>query len=169
MLTSINPKNEEILSEYEEHHQEDVKEILNQSQEAFLQWQETEFSHRTRLMKKAANILRERADNYAKLMADEMGKPLVGGRAEVEKCAWACEYYADNAEQFLKNEFIETDASKSFVTFQPLGVVLAIMPWNFPLWQAFRFAVPALMAGNAGGTTLTYTKIQKVHQPPVFK
>jgi len=150
MLTSINPKNEEILSEYEEHHQEDVKDILNQSQEAFLKWRQTEFSHRTQLMKQAASVLRERADKYAQLMADEMGKPLAGGRGEVEKCAWACEYYADNAEQFLKNEYIETDASKSFVTFQALGVVLAVMPWNFPFWQVFRFAAPALMAGNAG-------------------
>jgi len=150
MLTSINPKNEEILSEYEEHHQEDVKDILNQSQEAFLKWRQTEFSHRTQLMKQAASVLRERADKYAQLMADEMGKPLAGGQGEVEKCAWACEYYADNAEQFLKNEYIETDASKSFVTFQALGVVLAVMPWNFPFWQVFRFAAPALMAGNAG-------------------
>lgn len=79
-----------------------------------------------------------------------MGKPVLGGRSEIEKCAWACEYYADHAEQFLKGEFIETDASKSFVTYQPLGVVLAIMPWNFPFWQVFRFAAPALMVGNAG-------------------
>ena len=97
-----------------------------------------------------APILREKANEYAVLMAQEMGKPIRDGRAEAEKCAWACEYYAENAAAFLQPEVIPTDASKSFVTFQPLGVVLAVMPWNFPFWQVFRFAAPALMAGNTG-------------------
>src|SRR6266446_2320696 len=101
-------------------------------------------------MKRAAQLLREQADAYATLMTQEMGKLVKDGRAEAEKCAWACDYYADNAEQFLQPEIIETEARKSFVTFQPLGVVLAVMPWNFPFWQVFRFAAPALMAGNAG-------------------
>jgi succinate-semialdehyde dehydrogenase/glutarate-semialdehyde dehydrogenase len=101
-------------------------------------------------MKRAAHILRERAIEYAVLMAQEMGKPVKDGRAEVEKCAWACDYYAENAETFLRPEVIQTDANKSYVAFQPLGVVLAVMPWNFPFWQVFRFAAPALMAGNAG-------------------
>jgi succinate-semialdehyde dehydrogenase/glutarate-semialdehyde dehydrogenase len=101
-------------------------------------------------MRSAGRVLRENADGYAVLMANEMGKPVSQGRAEVEKCAWVCDYYADNAAAFLKAEPVETDAAKSFVTFQPLGVVLAVMPWNFPLWQVFRFAAPALMAGNAG-------------------
>jgi succinate-semialdehyde dehydrogenase/glutarate-semialdehyde dehydrogenase len=83
-------------------------------------------------------------------MADEMGKPLAQGRAETEKCAWCCDYYADNAEKFLSPEVVETDASKSYVAFNPLGIVLAVMPWNFPFWQVFRFAAPGLMAGNAG-------------------
>jgi len=101
-------------------------------------------------MKKAASILRDKASEHAQLMTQEMGKPIRDGRAEVEKCAWVCDYYADNAEAFLQPEPVTTDASKSFVTYQPLGVVLAVMPWNFPFWQVFRFAAPALMAGNVG-------------------
>src|SRR4029079_9087211 len=102
------------------------------------------------LLKKAAAVLRNNAGTYAAMMAREMGKPLAQGSSEVEKCAWCCDFYADNAEKFLASEIVTTDASKSFVTFQPLGIVLAIMPWNFPFWQVFRFAAPALMAGNVG-------------------
>jgi succinate-semialdehyde dehydrogenase/glutarate-semialdehyde dehydrogenase len=101
-------------------------------------------------MRVAGRIVREKTDEYARLMADEMGKPLAEGRAEAEKCAWVCEYYAENAEKFLAREEIQTEASASFVTFEPLGVILAVMPWNFPFWQVFRFAAPGLMAGNAG-------------------
>jgi succinate-semialdehyde dehydrogenase/glutarate-semialdehyde dehydrogenase len=101
-------------------------------------------------MRRAAEILRNNASGYARLMAQEMGKPISGGKAEVEKCAWACDYYAENAERFLTPEVVETDASRSFVAFEPLGVVLAVMPWNFPFWQVVRFAAPALMAGNVG-------------------
>ncbi len=95
-------------------------------------------------------MLREGSEEYAALMATEMGKPVAQGRAEVEKCAWVCDYYADEAPRFLAPEDVATDATRSFVTYQPLGVVLAVMPWNFPLWQVFRFAAPSLMAGNAG-------------------
>jgi succinate-semialdehyde dehydrogenase/glutarate-semialdehyde dehydrogenase len=101
-------------------------------------------------MRRAAQILRDRAEEYGRLMTLGMGKPVRDGRAEAQKCAWVCDYYADNAGAFLQEEVIETDARKSFVTFQPLGVVLAVMPWNFPFWQVFRFAAPALMAGNVG-------------------
>jgi succinate-semialdehyde dehydrogenase/glutarate-semialdehyde dehydrogenase len=100
-------------------------------------------------MRKAAKILRENVDEYAMLMAQEMGKPVKDGRAEANKCAWVCDYYAENAVFFLKTEPAQTDAARSFISFQPLGVVLAVMPWNFPFWQVFRFAAPALMAGNA--------------------
>jgi succinate-semialdehyde dehydrogenase/glutarate-semialdehyde dehydrogenase len=101
-------------------------------------------------MRGAAAVLRRGAGELATLMALEMGKPVRQGRAEIEKCAWVCEYYADHAARFLEPETVATDARRSFVTFQPLGVVLAVMPWNFPFWQVFRFAAPALMAGNAG-------------------
>ena len=113
-------------------------------------WKETSFGQRSKLMMNAADVLRRNKEDYSRLMTLEMGKPIAQSRAEVEKCAWVCEYYADNAEKFLADELIETDATKSFVSFQPLGIVLAVMPWNFPFWQVFRFAAPGLMAGNAG-------------------
>lgn len=150
MITSINPATGETIAEYQEMPFEEVSDIISQAHEAFLQWRRTDFSTRAALMRQAGQILRDNAAEYARLMAQEMGKPVKDGRAEAEKCAWTCDYYADNAERFLQTEVVETDASKSFVTFQPLGVVLAIMPWNFPFWQVFRFAVPALMAGNVG-------------------
>jgi len=99
-------------------------------------------------MKNAAEILRKRSKEFAEVMTLEMGKLLSSGKAEAEKCAWVCDYYAENAEKFLKDEIIETDAFKSFITYQPLGAILAVMPWNFPFWQVFRFAAPNLMAGN---------------------
>src|SRR3989442_2073818 len=128
----------------------EVRRVIEQAHKAFLDWRKTSFAERAQRMQQAARILREQAKEYATLMAQEMGKPVKDGRAEAEKCAWVCDYYAENAEQFLMPEVVESDASKSFVTFQPLGVVLAVMPWNFPFWQVFRFAAPALMAGNAG-------------------
>jgi len=114
------------------------------------QWQATSFSERSALMHKAAAVLRDNLDSYAAIMTQEMGKLVAEARAEIEKCALVCEYYADNAEQFLADEILESDASHSFVAYQPIGTVLAVMPWNFPFWQVFRFAVPALMAGNTG-------------------
>jgi succinate-semialdehyde dehydrogenase/glutarate-semialdehyde dehydrogenase len=149
-LLAINPATDEIIQEYDEMKSAEVREIIEKTQQAFLTWRGTSFAERSNLMRGAARTLRERVSEYSKLMAEEMGKPIAQGRAEVEKCAWVCDYYAENAEGFLAEETIETDASRSFVTFQPLGVVLAVMPWNFPLWQVFRFAAPALMAGNTG-------------------
>lgn len=149
-ITSINPANGETLATYEEMTHEEVNHIIQQTHQAFLGWRETPFAERTRVMKAAAKILRDRRDEYARLMAMEMGKPLAGGRSEIDKCAWVCDYYADNAEDFLAPEHIETDASRSQVVHRPMGVVLAVMPWNFPFWQVLRFAAPALMAGNGG-------------------
>jgi succinate-semialdehyde dehydrogenase/glutarate-semialdehyde dehydrogenase len=128
----------------------EVNKIIDLSNNAFEEFIQTSFSDRSRLMMNAANVLRVKKEEYSKLMTLEMGKPIAQSRSEVEKCAWVCEYYAENAEKFLADELIQTDASKSFVTFQPLGIVLAVMPWNFPFWQVFRFAAPGLMAGNAG-------------------
>ncbi len=147
-LLAVNPTTDEIIKEYEEMSSNELAEIVEQAHRAHLEWRSSSFEERAGLMKSAANILRERLEEYAQLMAEEMGKPIKQGRAETEKCAWVCEHYADNAEAYLADEVVDTDATRSFVTFQPLGVVLAVMPWNFPLWQVFRFAAPALMAGN---------------------
>lgn len=146
----INPATGESTVSYEEMPPEVVEATIEDVHREFLKWRRTAFSDRSKLMKEAAGVLKSNAEGYAKLMATEMGKPIGEARAEAEKCAWVCEYYAENAERFLTEEVIETDASRSFVTFQPIGVVLAVMPWNFPFWQVFRFAAPALMAGNAG-------------------
>jgi len=150
MLTSINPATEEQIAEYEEHSKEEVYEIIRLNEQAFQEWQSYSFEDRSELLKKAGKILRNQKREFAELMTREMGKPISGAEAEVEKCAWVCDYYAENGESFLKDQIIETDAQKSFVTFQPLGTVLSVMPWNFPFWQVFRFAVPGLMAGNGG-------------------
>jgi succinate-semialdehyde dehydrogenase/glutarate-semialdehyde dehydrogenase len=149
-LRSINPATDELLHEYAEASSSEVTQVLAESARAFNDWRESRFADRAVSMKRAGALLRERAADLARLMALEMGKPLAQGRSEAEKCAWVCDYYADHAERFLSREPIETDASRSFVAFQPLGAVLAVMPWNFPLWQVFRFAAPALMAGNVG-------------------
>ena len=150
MLSSINPANNKLLKNYVEMSGEKSTEIISLADEAFRTWKETSFVHRSQLMKNAANVLRTNSEEYSVLMTAEMGKPIVQSRAEVEKCAWVCDYYAENAERFLADEIVKTDATKSFVSYQPLGVILAIMPWNFPFWQVFRFAAPNLMAGNAG-------------------
>ena len=149
-MKAINPATGELIREYAEPTPAAAAEIVNQVHEAHLAWRKTPFSHRSSLMNKAAAILRERKGEYGRLMAREMGKPVAQGEAETEKCGWVCDYYAEKAEEFLADEPIETDATKSFIAHQPLGVVLAVMPWNFPFWQVFRFAAPALMAGNGG-------------------
>ncbi|MHC4606088.1 MAG: NAD-dependent succinate-semialdehyde dehydrogenase [Planctomycetota bacterium] len=149
-MDAINPATGEVIQQYVEMKPGEVRAIIDQAHEAFLSWREVPFAERAKPVRKAADVLRNKKDEYAKLMALEMGKAFQEGLAEVEKCAWGCEFYADNAEAFLKDEVIESDATKSFVTHRPLGVVLAVMPWNFPLWQVFRFAAPGLMAGNAG-------------------
>jgi succinate-semialdehyde dehydrogenase / glutarate-semialdehyde dehydrogenase len=145
---SVNPATGSTIASYDQHSTAEVRSILNKTSRVYARWRHTDFATRARLMREAARVLRQGVDAYATMMAEEMGKPILQGSAEVEKCAWACEYYADHAERFLEPEIIETDASRSYVTAQPLGVVLAVMPWNFPLWQVFRFAAPALMAGN---------------------
>ena len=150
MLTSINPANNKLIRNYAELTSIESSDIISLADESYVSWKETAFTHRSRLMKNAAKILRNNSEEYSALMTMEMGKPIVQSRAEIEKCAWVCDYYAENAENFLTDEIIKTEATKSFVSYQPLGTILAIMPWNFPFWQVFRFAAPNLMAGNAG-------------------
>jgi succinate-semialdehyde dehydrogenase/glutarate-semialdehyde dehydrogenase len=150
ILKSINPATEEVLNSFKIMEPIDIESVIKSVHAAFLKWAATDFDLRSKLMQKAADVLKAEKENYSRLMTEEMGKPINQSRAEVEKCAWVCEYYAENAKRFLSDEMIRTDASKSFVTFQPLGVVLAVMPWNFPFWQVFRFVAPGLMAGNGG-------------------
>jgi succinate-semialdehyde dehydrogenase/glutarate-semialdehyde dehydrogenase len=149
-MTAINPATGQEIKTYPTLTPEEVNRAIREVDQAFQDWRHTSFEERRRLMNEAARILRDNVEQYAELMALEMGKPIKEGRAEANKCAWVCDYYAQNAEDFLKTEVVKTDASKSFVSFQPIGVVLAVMPWNFPFWQVFRFAAPALMAGNVG-------------------
>lgn len=145
----IDPATGKVVRDFAEATPAEARAMVAAADAAFLEWRKSSFAQRSKLMKAAAGQLREQAKSFASLMAEEMGKPIRQGEAEIEKCAWVCDYYADNAELFLQPESIATDGGSSYVTFQPLGVVLAIMPWNFPFWQVFRFAAPALMAGNA--------------------
>ena len=150
MIKSINPANGSQIKSYPEMNITEINEIISLSNQAFLNWRETDFAQRAKKMKNAANVLRSKKEKLSSLMTEEMGKPILQSKSEIEKCAWVCDYYAENSVLFLKDEIIKTDADKSFVSFQPLGVVLAVMPWNFPFWQVFRFAAPNLMAGNSG-------------------
>src|SRR2546430_805958 len=149
-LSSINPASGEVLESFEEATPATLERVLAHAWQAFLGWRECTFAERAERLREAARALRAKKAEYARLMALEMGKPVAQGEAEVEKCAWGCEYYAEHAARFLAPEPRETDAARSYVRFDPLGPVLAVMPWNFPFWQVFRFAAPALMAGNAG-------------------
>ncbi|HZW76744.1 MAG TPA: NAD-dependent succinate-semialdehyde dehydrogenase [Flavobacteriaceae bacterium] len=146
--TSTNPYNGEKIDVFENHTQEEVDDLINRAHERFLSWRETSFEERKTFLLAVSSELNKNKNKYARVMVNEMGKPISQAIAEIEKCAWVCEYYAENAEKQLKRELIETDADKSYVCFEPLGVILAVMPWNFPFWQVFRFAAPALMAGN---------------------
>ncbi len=148
-MQSINPANGQLLQTYIDHSDAQVETIISHSHETWLSWKTTSFEKKRKLMHRVAYVLRENQEEYARLMSLEMGKAITGARAEIEKCAWVCEYYADHAESFLEDELVHTNASKSFISYEPLGIILAVMPWNFPFWQVFRFAAPALMAGNA--------------------
>jgi succinate-semialdehyde dehydrogenase/glutarate-semialdehyde dehydrogenase len=149
-ITSINPATGKPIRTYDELSPDAAAAIIGKSHQAWQGWRRTSFASRAGLMTKAAAILRGKKDELARLMALEMGKPVSQGAAEIEKCAWACDYFAEHAEKYLAPELIASDASKSYVAFEPLGIVLAVMPWNFPFWQVVRFAAPSLMAGNAG-------------------
>jgi succinate-semialdehyde dehydrogenase/glutarate-semialdehyde dehydrogenase len=150
-MQAQNPATGDVVATYDEHTPDDVDSLLEQARHASNQWQERDIVEREELLAQAADVLRENEDRYAELMTEEMGKPITQAHAEVEKCAWVCEYYAERAAEQLQDETIggETGAETS-VIYQPLGPVLAIMPWNFPFWQVFRFAAPNITAGNVG-------------------
>jgi succinate-semialdehyde dehydrogenase/glutarate-semialdehyde dehydrogenase len=147
-IQTVNPATEEPGRSYDEHNIDEAREAAAKAHEAFLSWRRTSFADRSAVVRKAGAILRERADEFARLMTEEMGKTLEDGRSEIEKCAFQCDWFADHAEGYLAREPVDIGGPEAFVTFNPIGVVLAVMPWNFPFWQVFRFAAPALMAGN---------------------
>ena len=149
-MQSVNPFTGEVIKNYQEYTSEEVTSIISQVDHAFQQWKLTNFEQRAKLMKNLQSLLIERKNELAGIMVAEMGKVLREAVGEIEKCALVCAFYADNAAPFLKNEAIQTEASESYITYQPIGTVLAVMPWNFPFWQVFRFLAPALMAGNTG-------------------
>ena len=149
-LVSINPSTGKKIKEYDEMSAAEVDSVLNDVAENQKEWQETAMHERSKILRKVAALLRDEAGYFAEIMGKEMGKPLSQGVAEAEKCAWVCEYYAENAENMLQDVPVSTDARESYVHYEPLGTVFAVMPWNYPFWQVFRFAAPALMAGNAG-------------------
>jgi succinate-semialdehyde dehydrogenase/glutarate-semialdehyde dehydrogenase len=148
-LVSRNPFTEEILEELDALTYREAKKLITASRKALVRWKKVPLSKRAELIDAAGRTLRRSARRYAETMTKEMGKPLRESSAEVEKCAWLCDYYAKNAEALLAPEPIATEARSSTIVYEPLGIILGIMPWNFPFWQVFRFAVPALAAGNA--------------------
>ena len=149
-ITAINPATEEVIASFDAFTADEIEMAVAEAHDAFLTWRERPIAERAVPMRALAALLRQRADRYARLATLEMGKPINEAKAEVEKCAWACEQFAESAGRYLADEEIRANARRSIVAFQPLGVVLAVMPWNFPFWQVIRFAAPALMAGNAG-------------------
>lgn len=171
---TINPATEEQLNTYEYYQDSKISHTIDHAHHCWLEWKETSFTERSVLFRKLKDLLEKKKDQLAEEITLEMGKPLDQSVAEIEKCAWVCEYYATNAEAFLQKEVIKSDASKSYVRYDPLGVVLAVMPWNFPYWQVFRFAAPALMAGNAcilkhsPNTTACALSIQRIFEEAGF-
>ncbi len=147
-MRAVNPATGELIREVPEHDELEVAARLEQAERAFASWSGFDFAARARHLTSVADLLRDSTADLARLMTDEMGKPLAAAESEIDKCAWVCDFYAEHAEGFLASETVATDAARSFVRYDPLGPVLAIMPWNFPFWQFFRFAAPALMAGN---------------------
>ena len=150
MLQSINPATGEIIKTFEELTDEQINQSIEKAQTAFLEWRRVSYADRAVMMKKLGNLFRSKSRELGEIVTKEMGKPINQAVAEVEKCGWVCDYYADHAEEILSKEIIETDAQESYVRFDPIGIVLAVMPWNYPFWQAMRFIAPALMAGNVG-------------------
>jgi len=149
-IATINPATGETLKTFEPLTPAEITAKLENSQQAYLQYHQTTFQERSQWLINAAEILEREKATFGKLMTLEMGKPLAAAIGEAEKCAFVCRYYAEHAAEFLADVKVETDASLSFIRYQPIGAILAVMPWNFPFWQVFRFAAPTLMAGNVG-------------------
>ena len=148
-ISAVNPATEEVIASFDAFGRDEVEMALAETHDAFLEWRDRPIAERAVPMRALARLLRERSERYARLATLEMGKPIVEAKAEIEKCAFGADHFAQNAARYLADEEIRANARRSIVAFQPLGVVLAVMPWNFPFWQVIRFAAPALMAGNA--------------------
>lgn len=148
MIKTINPSSELLLKEFEEDSLQTVDNKIKLANDIFRYSKYNDLDKRCKSLRKVANILEQNKQSYAELITEEMGKPILQSVAEIEKCAWVCSYYSENGASHLRDEFIETEYQRSYIAYRPLGVILAIMPWNFPFWQVFRFAAPALIAGN---------------------
>ncbi|CAN5135024.1 NAD-dependent succinate-semialdehyde dehydrogenase [soil metagenome] len=170
MITSINPYTGKKIGQVKQYSEKQIEESIEKAQKAFSQWKSVPIAKRAKVLRAAAAELKNNKNEYAETITAEMGKPISQSLAEIEKCAWVCEYYAENAEEHLAQDPIETDALNSYVSYEPLGVILAVMPWNYPFWQVFRFAAPALMAGNtallkhASNVMLSAGNIQKIFE-----
>jgi len=149
-IETVNPSTGKVIAAYDNISPEDVSRKVKSARDAFAKWKKLDIAERAEYMRRLGRVMRKNREEYARLVTEEMGKPVRQSLAEIEKCAWVCDYYAERAEVFLRDEIIPTEFRKSFVSFEPLGVVACIMPWNFPFWQVMRFAVPALTAGNVG-------------------
>lgn len=173
-MKSINPATEEIIAEYEEYSEKEVESIIQKSKFAFLEWRKSTIAERKVFNYKLKDLMLKRKEELAKLITLEMGKPLKQSLYEIEKCCLVLEYYAEKADQFLSPQIVETESKKSYIRFDPLGVVLAIMPWNFPFWQVFRFSAANIVAGNSGllkhasNVTMCALEIEKLYKEAQF-
>ncbi len=173
-ITTKNPYTQEDIKTYNLISDKELKQKLDLAEEQFQNWKSLQIKDRSKLLSNVAELLVERKESYAKLMTQEMGKPITQGIAEIEKCAWVCDFYAKNADDFLADQLIDADTYESFISYDPLGVILAIMPWNYPFWQVMRFAAPTLMAGNtallkhASSTTQCAIEIEKLFEDAGF-
>ena len=149
-IETINPSTGKVIATYNSMSTEEINQKTKNARNSFEKWKKLDISERCAYIRRLARVMKKNKDDYAKLITEEMGKPIRQSLAEIDKCAWVCDYYAEHAESFLRDELIPTEFRKSFVSFEPLGVIACIMPWNFPFWQVMRFAVPALTAGNVG-------------------
>ena len=149
VLKSINPTTEELYAEFKEINLSTAEQIIEKSSNAQLVWSNVDIEKRSKIILEIGSFLKTNKRSYAEIITNEMGKPITEAIGEIDKCVWLCEYYAENASKFLGDQHLESDAKKSLVAFEPLGVILGVMPWNFPFWQVFRFAIPAILAGNS--------------------
>ena len=147
-ISTINPATGQIIHSYETTDIDKISRIVDNARTAFSKWKKKDVVERCDYIRSLAKVLNRNRDQYSKIITQEMGKPIAQSYAEIEKCIWLCEYYCENAESFLQDQIIPTEFRKSFVSFEPLGIVIGIMPWNFPFWQVMRFVVPTLIAGN---------------------